>query len=75
MVSAVAVNTTQDDARKDSFEKIGATGLAIAVVGLIGGSLPMAHASRLETDYAVANIDIASAEDLESKFVAFAKGQ
>ncbi len=62
--SAIAVNSTEDDAKKNSFEKIGATGLMVAVVGLIGGSVPTAHAARLENDYTMSYIDIASAEDL-----------
>ena len=62
--SAVAVNLTADDAQKNSIERVGGTGLVVAVVGLIGGSLPTAHASRLEADYAVSNIDIGSAQQV-----------
>jgi hypothetical protein len=64
LFSAVAVNATADDAQKSRYERLAGTGLGVAVVGLIGGSVPMATASRLETDYAVNNVDMGMAEDL-----------
>lgn len=62
IVGAIGVSATDNTEKKDKWAQVGVTGLGVAVIGLIGGSLPIANAQRLKTEYALSDIDIASAQ-------------
>lgn len=64
ITGAIGFNATENPEKQERWARVGVTGLGVAVVGLIGGSLPTASASRLRTDYAMSNVDIGTAQDV-----------
>lgn len=62
VVGAAGVNLAEAEDEKTRWSTVGVIGVGTTIVGLIGGSLPMANARSLQTEYSRARIDIASAQ-------------